>query len=68
MRIRLEGRETELDLVTEVLCVIASVSNVSTYPDDEDPLHLRRYVQLTWCLDALLDMGLLTENAIRAVD
>lgn len=58
MRIRLQGSQEEVDLASEVLCVLATVGvSVSTFPSEESPEHIVRYLTLEFDRGVLGDLG-----------
>jgi hypothetical protein len=64
MRIRLSGRERDVDHLSEMLCVLTSVSEVTTYAEDE-PGFVRRYLTLTVNAEALIEIGVLLPPPVK---
>lgn len=58
MHITLTGTEQDVDLISEVLCVIGEVVRVTTIPA-EVPGHVQRKVLVDFIPEALRDQGIL---------
>jgi hypothetical protein len=70
VRIRLVGTQKDVDLASEVMCVVFSVAAAATYPSEEYEGQIVRYLTVQLNQEALTDQGLLlaAERALPLSD